>query len=57
MLSPSSLYDPRAKFGDDYWAWGGGGSVATAVKVGSMDVILADACFNKHVVEGGTVFI
>ena len=57
MLSPSSLYAPRAKFGDDHWAWGGGGSVAMAVKVGSMDVILADAYFNKHVVESGTVFI
>lgn len=36
-------------------AWGGGGSVAIAVKVGSVDVILADAYFNKHVVESGTV--
>ena len=57
MFSPSSLCDPRAEFGDDCWAWGGGGSVAIAVKFGSMDVNLADAYFNKHVVERGTVFI
>ena len=31
--------------------------MAIAVKVGSVDVNLADAYFNKHGVESGTVFI